>query len=191
MVELGFQYPSKLGGSRGMGVDKNHPAMKFHAPIPGWYLPAALFWRIQSKGFWDTTPPDGRNGFLLPRLFCIERQMDEAAPKLRFKDISISSYAGEDNPFQDMMRRWNERVALWSARRPWYELAAREWEKVCKERSIAVSTHSGVYMNVPHRKLTLQSRRHGAISSYVWRPRSSLQRIKNEMRLHAQTQRKV
>ncbi|KAI0905465.1 hypothetical protein F4823DRAFT_566719 [Ustulina deusta] len=129
MVELGFQYPSKLGGSRGMGVDKNHPAMKFHAPIPGWYLPAALFWRIQSKGFWDTTPPDGRNGFLLPRLFCTERQMDEAAPKLRFKDISISSYAGEDNPFQDMMRRWNERVALWSARRPWYELAAREWEK--------------------------------------------------------------
>ncbi|KAI1420204.1 hypothetical protein F5Y12DRAFT_788450 [Xylaria sp. FL1777] len=129
IAELGIQYPSRLGGSLGMGIDRDHPAMKHFAPVTGWYLPAAFFWRLQSKKFWDPNPPDGRDGFLFPRIFYTERTLDPHIPQVRFKDISIDSEASKNNYFQEVIRRWNERLLLWSSRRPWYDLALNVWEK--------------------------------------------------------------
>ncbi|KAI0967162.1 hypothetical protein F4678DRAFT_475386 [Xylaria arbuscula] len=128
IAELGFEYPSRLSLSLAMGMDEDHPAMDWWKPIRGWYLPAALFWRLQSRSFWESTPPNGRDGFHFPRILYTERAMNPYSRRYVFSAIEFDNEACEKYRLQGFARRWNDRRSLWLARRPWIDQAIKEWQ---------------------------------------------------------------
>ncbi|TGJ82495.1 hypothetical protein E0Z10_g6259 [Xylaria hypoxylon] len=130
LIATSIGYPSKFGTSTSQHIDTSHPAMKIEAPVKSSYLPAALLWRLQSKHFWDAAPPNGENGFLFPRVFNSVHSISPSHQKMVFSGISIEPEFDENGPFRAMIDKFNERLQLWRARRPWYALAMLGWHNL-------------------------------------------------------------
>ncbi|KAI0442927.1 hypothetical protein F4803DRAFT_575046 [Xylaria telfairii] len=126
------KYPSKLGVSgKTTRLDRQSPgfpSMKRDAPITQYLLPAALLWRLQSKAFWDR-PVDGKKGFLFPKLFTMDLQLDGISNRYKWGDIAVDPDAAGDDKFSDLITRWDEQVQLWATQRPWYDDAYDAWKK--------------------------------------------------------------
>ncbi|KAI0410451.1 hypothetical protein F5X98DRAFT_368802 [Xylaria grammica] len=122
-------FPSILGKSSSKLIDENHPAMQQTAQLSTSFIPAALLWRLQSKAFWDPTPPNGQTGFLFPRVFNNKFQILPHHQKIPFLGVTIDNDADKDGRFQDVVAGWTKRQSLWGARRPWYILSLFRWQR--------------------------------------------------------------
>ncbi|KAI1294321.1 hypothetical protein F5Y03DRAFT_410857 [Xylaria venustula] len=127
IAELGFEYPCRYSISGKCAVDEADPSMNWSKPIKYWYLPAALFWRLQSRRFWESRPPNGRDGFHFPRILHTEIAMDLYSRRFMFNAIEFDNEACEKHQLQGFEQRWNERRSLWLSRRPWIDQAIQEW----------------------------------------------------------------
>jgi hypothetical protein len=126
-----IQFPSRLGISDpNAPIDRTHPSLDHAAPIRLAYLPAALFWHLQSKTFWDSTPPDGKTGFIFPRLFTREVTVDAWTQKMTFSKVQVDPDAAGKDRFRDMADMWNDQQALWASQRPWHAPALKAWSSV-------------------------------------------------------------
>ncbi|KAI8954627.1 hypothetical protein F4801DRAFT_604801 [Xylaria longipes] len=127
MLVTSVVYPSPHAVPKAGTDMENHPSLKPGAPIALSFLPAALFWRLQSKNFWNSTPPSGQNGFLFPRLFTTRVLTERHTFRDIYRRTTVNPDAADGIHFGDMARRWNERLSIWAARRPWYDSALRTW----------------------------------------------------------------
>ncbi|KAI0458321.1 hypothetical protein F5B21DRAFT_23125 [Xylaria acuta] len=129
MLMMNIKFPSVYAvPRRGTDMD-NHPSLKPGAPVELSFLPAALFWRLQSKVFWDPTPPCGQDGFLFPSLFATKLVTERYTYRDMYRPVTLNPDAASGIQFQDMADTWSERLAIWSSRRPWYDSALRTWLK--------------------------------------------------------------
>ncbi|KAI1423517.1 hypothetical protein F5Y12DRAFT_798360 [Xylaria sp. FL1777] len=120
-------YPSLYAVSHLAPETIDHPSLQSSAPVEISLLPAALFWRLQSEDFWNLTPPHGQNGFLYPKIFTTKVAEDIYTDRILENHVTVNPDAARGIRFRDMAQRWNERLSIWSARRPWYDSALRRW----------------------------------------------------------------
>ncbi|KAI1125517.1 hypothetical protein F5Y10DRAFT_284194 [Nemania abortiva] len=128
MIVTNINYPSRYGISgQGYRVG-NDPRMGHGAEIDVSFLPASLFWRLQSKTFWESTPPpNGHDGFWFPRTFTSTLFKEPGSQVQSYREYTVNPDPGGDVRFYDMARRWNEQIRLWSTRRPWHDAAISRW----------------------------------------------------------------
>ncbi|TGJ87549.1 hypothetical protein E0Z10_g1206 [Xylaria hypoxylon] len=123
---MSVNYPSRY--SSGTGADGvTHPSLKPNAPVDFSYIPAALFWRLQSKLLWHSMPPHGQAGFIFPSIFTTRRTTERYTRRYLHKPVTVEPYAVDGVRFLDLAERWNEQLSIWSARRPWYDSALQTW----------------------------------------------------------------
>ncbi|KAK5633794.1 hypothetical protein RRF57_009508 [Xylaria bambusicola] len=128
LAELHVKFPSRLGLSTSNRMIDNHPDLDFFAPLHAYYIPAAVFWRIQSKSFWASRP-HGEFGFRYPQLIYTEWAQDRVSPELQVKDTVTSRDPRMLDRFKEVIRRWDEQESLWSSSRPWLAPALSIWER--------------------------------------------------------------
>ncbi|KAI0440866.1 hypothetical protein F4803DRAFT_525706 [Xylaria telfairii] len=128
MLRVNIKYPSLYAGPGQTGMD-NHPSLKPGAPVELSLIPAAVLWRLQSKAFWDITPPNGQTGFLLPSLFTTAVSTERFSERYLYRPVTVNPDAASGVRFGSMIDRWNKQLSVWSARRPWYDSARRTWLK--------------------------------------------------------------
>ncbi|KAJ2997897.1 hypothetical protein NUW58_g505 [Xylaria curta] len=92
------------------------------------YLPASLWWRLQSKAFWDSGP-DGKTGFLFPRIFTNTEEPagEDKGKGKKWENITVDPSGAGGHRFGHIVDRWNQRRTLWASRRPWYHEAYDIW----------------------------------------------------------------
>ncbi|KAI1757476.1 hypothetical protein F4782DRAFT_546607 [Xylaria castorea] len=130
MLITNVKYPSVYAVSRPGTYMDSHPSLKAGAPVEASFLPAALLWRLQSRIFWDSTPPNGQDGFLFPKLFTTKIRRERYTWRDLYRSVTVDPDAANGIRFGDMAQRWNERLSLWSGmRQSWHDSALRTWMK--------------------------------------------------------------
>ncbi|KAI8626602.1 hypothetical protein F5Y19DRAFT_488178 [Xylariaceae sp. FL1651] len=131
MVVASVQFPSRMGLSGDNApIDWDHPAMSPSQTMIASLLPAALFWRLQSKAFWDgPVPPNGKAGFRFADLFTVGMQQDHAGRRCLFGPIVVNPDAAGRGQFAGLERRWREQNYIWYTNRPWFPAAVQLWSQ--------------------------------------------------------------
>ncbi|KAI1738295.1 hypothetical protein F4680DRAFT_450051 [Xylaria scruposa] len=125
------KYPSAYALAR-TGTDMDtHPSLQYGAPIEVSFIPAASFWRLQSKAFWGSLAPNEQDRFLYPKLFTTTIRSELYTWRGLYRaDVIVDPDAANGIGFQNIARRWNERVLLWARmRKSWYDSASKTWLK--------------------------------------------------------------
>ncbi|KAI0968985.1 hypothetical protein F4678DRAFT_474043 [Xylaria arbuscula] len=121
------EYPSVYAIPRRGTVFDGLSVLMRGAPVKVSLIPPALFWRLQSKAFWDSTPPNGQNGFLFPDIFTNTTSTDDHTGKFTYTPVAVNPNPGNGLQYYELARKWNRQQANWSWMRPWYDSAYRTW----------------------------------------------------------------
>ncbi|KAI0508904.1 hypothetical protein F5B22DRAFT_658828 [Xylaria bambusicola] len=128
VADLHVKFPSRLGASSQGQMLPNSPELDFFAPIYAYYIPAAVFWRMQSKSFWATNP-HGELGFRYPQFIYTELRQARAHPEVVIKDTFTNRDPRVRYIFKEILRKWDEQGSLWASSRPWFAPALDVWER--------------------------------------------------------------
>ena len=125
--------------------------------------------------------------FFSPRIFHTQWRKVRSRFDRQYEDISITTDPCLIIEYQDVIRNWNEQVALWSSSRPWYDPAHKTWEKVRRYRLFWIlKSFTGMGRSVSKARYLINKYRHrGAIFICALILRGSLYHTKKETKLNA------